>query len=93
MYQTEEILGSKTRARLLAVLLPDPRRRFYLRQLMRITGIGSSSVQAELAHLLELGIVREEREGSNRYFSAVPHHPAYRPLRELVLAVGGVSVA
>ena len=93
MYQAEDILGSKTRARLLAILLPDPARRFYVRQLIRLSGMGSSSVQAELAHLLVLGIVSEEREGSNRYFSAVPQHPAYQPLRELVLAVGGVGMA
>lgn len=86
-----ELLGSKTRARLLALLLSEPSRRLHLRELVRQSGVGSSSVQRELEHLERIGVIRSERAGSNRFFLAAGHR-LQPQLRALVLEAARTPV-
>lgn len=83
-----ELLGSKTRARLLRALLGEPETRLHVRELMRRTGIGASSVQRELVRLEALGLIVSEREGSNRFYRADPRSALLPEVRALVLKAG-----
>ena len=56
-------LGSEARARLLAHFVARPESRLHVRALERDTGIGKRSLQAELSRLVEMDLVRREREG------------------------------
>jgi predicted nucleotidyltransferase len=80
------LLGSKSRSRLLEILLLQPGSRFYVRELMRLTGLGASSVQRELAHLEQAGVITSEREGTNRYFRADPTYHLAAELTALTRA-------
>jgi len=55
------LLGSETRARVLALLLAQPPRTYHVRELIRLTGGGASGVQREIGRLEALGLVVSER--------------------------------
>lgn len=63
MDQLSPFLGSEARARLLAHFVARPESRLHVRALERDTGIGKRSLQAELSRLVEMDLVRREREG------------------------------
>lgn len=89
----EPLFGSKTRARLLEILLGSPERRFYVRELIRLVGAGASSVQRELESLEALGLVYSEREGRTRFFRAAPESALAAPLTELIAAEAKAAYA
>ena len=83
----DELLGSKTRAVILSVLLDAPRESVHLRELVRKSGGSISSVQRELARLENLGIAASAIDGSGRrQVSLVTEHPFADPLAGLVAA-------
>ncbi|HEY3316987.1 MAG TPA: nucleotidyltransferase domain-containing protein [Coriobacteriia bacterium] len=87
-----DLFGSKARARLLELLLTEPGTRLHVRELVRRTGTGPSSVQRELARLERLGLVASERVGSNRMFFAADH-PLQTELRALVVKSAALAGA
>ncbi|MCX6364241.1 MAG: nucleotidyltransferase domain-containing protein [Actinobacteria bacterium] len=81
------LLGSETRARVLSLLLVQPRRTYHLRELIRLAGGGASGVQREVARLEGLGLVVSERTAEGRRaLRIVDEHPLLEPLRALVAA-------
>lgn len=86
------ILGSATRARLLALLLAEPRREYHLREVIRLAGGGASSVQRDVDRFERLGLLTTRRsDGGRRLVSAAESHPLLEPLRALVAADAEVS--
>jgi len=55
----EQLFGSKTRVRLLRLLLDNPERAFYVRELTRRIEAQLNSVRRELKNLVDLGLVSE----------------------------------
>ncbi len=49
-----------------------PARAFHLNELMRLTGLGSASVQREIGRLFDAGLVTDERIGNVRRVQANP---------------------
>ena len=88
------LLGSATRARVLTVLLAQPRRTYHLRELIRLAGGGASGVQREVARLEGLGLVVSERTAAGRRaLRVVDEHPLLEPLQALVDAEAGALTA
>ena len=81
------IFGSTARARLFAILLAEPGREYHLRELIRLTGGGASSVQRDVDRLEKLGLLQTRRSDSGRRLvAAAADHPLLEPLRALVAA-------
>jgi len=80
------LFTSKARALVLRALLTDPRRSYYQRQLELATGLAIRAVQRELERLTQVGLLYRWTEGKRAYYSVDREHPAYAPLRALVLA-------
>jgi predicted nucleotidyltransferase len=79
------LLGSETRARVLTLLLAQPRRTYHLRELIRLAGGGASGVQREVGRLEGLGLVVSERTAEGRRaLRVVDDHEILEPLRTLV---------
>lgn len=79
------LLGSETRARVLALLLAQPRRTYHLRELIRLAGGGASGVQREVERLEGLGLVMSERTAAGRRALRVAdEHELLEPLQALV---------
>lgn len=58
-FRVEQLFGSKTRARLLALFLENADRAFYVRELTRRIDAQLNSVRRELKNLVDVGIVLE----------------------------------
>lgn len=58
-FKIEHLFGSKTRVKLLSLLLDVPDRAYYVRELTRKIDAQLNSVRRELQNLIELGIVLE----------------------------------
>jgi predicted nucleotidyltransferase/predicted transcriptional regulator with HTH domain len=80
------LLGSETRARVLALMLAQPPRAYHLRELIRLTGSGASGVQREVDRLEALGLVESERTTGRRVLRIVDEHELLGPLRALLAA-------
>jgi len=59
-------LFSDSQARVFRWLFGQPERSYHLSELLRLTGLGSASLQRELNKLAEAGLVRSERVGNLR---------------------------
>ncbi len=70
-----------------------PDREFYLRELVRLTGLAPRSVQVELDRLVAAELVLERRSGNRRYLRANIRHPLFRPVYDIVARTDGLAAA
>ena len=70
-----------------------PARAFHVNELMRLTGLGSASVQREIGRLFDAGLVTDERIGNVRRVQANPSSPVFAELTSLVQKTLGVVPA
>jgi DNA-binding MarR family transcriptional regulator len=59
LFKLEQMFGSKTRARLMALFLQQPEDTFFVRELTRLIDAQLNSVRRELKNLIELGLIKE----------------------------------
>lgn len=64
-------------ARLVIFFAVQPGARYHLRELSRVTGLASASLQHELKRLTQIGALRREEDGGRAYYSANESHPAW----------------
>jgi len=84
-------LFSASQCQLLSWLFGHPDRSFHLRELSRLSGLGSASLQRELRKLLAAGLLREEQVGNQRRFTANPDSPVFEEMVSLVRKTLGVA--
>lgn len=84
-------LFTDSQTRLLRWLFGQPERGYHLNELLRLTGLGSASLQRELKKLAEAGLVRSERVGNLRRFQANAESPVYAELVALIRKTLGVE--
>lgn len=53
----EQIFGSKTRVKMMKIFLENPDKKFYVRQLTRMTDSMINSIRRELENLLDVGLI------------------------------------
>jgi predicted nucleotidyltransferase len=73
-------LFSDSQTRVLQWLFGQPERGFHLNELLRLTGLGSASLQRELKKLVDAGLVRSQRVGNLRTFQADAKSPVFDEL-------------
>jgi len=86
----QQLFCSRTRAGILSSLFQKRGARAHLRAFVRETGMSLGSVQHDLKSLVEMGLVKAERDGNRLYYSAVQEHPLYVNLVDLVRQTSGV---
>ncbi len=85
------ILFGKSRRLILALLYGHTDEEFYLRQIIRIIGMGPGPVQRELKQLVGSGIITSRKRGNQLYFQANPENPIYEELKSIVRKTFGVA--
>lgn len=65
-------------ARLVVFFVVHPGQRFHLRELMRLTGLPSASLQAELRRLTGMGALKRDEERGRSIYAADETHPSWR---------------
>jgi len=63
----DKIISSHARIELLKTLLLNDNGRYYLRELVKLTGLPQGSVQRELENLEKAGLILKERSGRQVY--------------------------
>lgn len=85
-----EALFSPSQARVLGWLFGQPERAYHLSEMLRLTGLGSASLQRELNRLVLGGLVLTERVGNLRRFQADANSPVFAELVALTRKTMGV---
>lgn len=85
-----EALFSPSQARVLGWLFGQPERAYHLSEMLRLTGLGSASLQRELNRLVLGGLVLTERVGNMRRFQADANSPVFAELVALTRKTMGV---
>jgi len=84
-------LFTDRRSRVFRWLFGLPDRSFHLNELLRLTQLGSASLQQELKQLTESGVVRTERIGNLRMFQANHQSPVFKELVSLTRKTVGLQ--
>lgn len=89
----DKLLGSKTRVTLLSMLMMNPRKRFYIRELSKILKIPYGMLYREVKNLVSLGIITEEKKGKITLLSVNMDLPYFAELRGLMIKTAGLGDA
>jgi len=84
-------LFGKTRRAVLSLLYSHVDDAFYLRQIVRVAGVGLGAVQRELKQLSDAGIIQRIIHGHQVYYQADPRCPVFAELKDLVVKTVGVG--
>jgi len=84
-------LFGKARRAILALLFGHPDEAFYLRQLARISSSSASSLQRDLATLVEAGIIERKQHGHSVYFRANRACPVFEEIQGIVTKTVGAA--
>ncbi|MFO7675173.1 MAG: MarR family transcriptional regulator [bacterium] len=91
----EDLIGvtlfGRTRRAVLSLLYGHPDEEFYVRQIIRTTGIGQGTVQRELERLVAAGLICRREHGRQVYLRANRDSPVYQELRGLLVKTAGVA--
>ncbi len=80
----EQLLGSRTRAKVLRLLLTNPDKEYFVREISRKIKEHMNSVRRELQFLSGVGIIVAEGEGQKRYYTVDVEYPLFPELKALV---------
>ena len=83
------LFSSSARVAVLRVLMLDPGRPYYQRQLEQATGLPIRAIQRELERLTEAGLLYRRPEGNRVYYQVDRDHPLFPELRSMVLKTSG----
>ena len=82
-------LFTRTQRQVLSLMFGHPERSYYANEVVRIAGVGTGSVQRELARLSDCGLLTVKRIGNQKHFQANPDSPVFPEIRSLVLKTFG----
>jgi hypothetical protein len=80
-----QLFNSNTRAQILNLFLSKENPRHFIQEIVRLTDLDVASVHRELKNLEEIGLLKSETEGKQKYFTLDLNNPFTKPLRTLVL--------
>lgn len=80
----DQLLGSRTRAKVLRLLLTNPDKSYFVREISRKIHEHINSVRRELLFLTAVGIVTATGEGQKRYYQANALYELFPELKALI---------
>jgi predicted nucleotidyltransferase len=87
----EELIISKTRAKILTLFFANPKKSFYVREISRKVEKNINSVRRELRKLENVGILKSRNEANLKYYSLNEEMPIYEELKSIFLKTSGIS--
>jgi predicted nucleotidyltransferase len=91
MTRLGDALFSSAQQPILALLYGQPKRWLHLNELIRLTGLGSATVQRELARLEKGGLIETRRIGNLKQLRAFEGNPIFDELRLIVMKTFGAT--
>ncbi len=89
----EDLITSKSRIRVLHVLLENPSEMYHVREIVRRTGDEINAVRRELSFLEKKGILTREPRANRVYYSLSRNYPFYYDLLKLGSKAVGLGAA
>ncbi len=83
-------LFTRTQRQLLALFFGHPERSYYANEVVRIAGVGTGSVQRQLARLVGAGLLTVRRVGNQTHYQTNRASPIFPELRSIVLKTFGI---
>ena len=80
----DQILGSRTRAKILRLVLTNPEKSYFVREIVRKVREHLNSVRRELTLLTEIGVITATGEHVKRYYQVNSSYPLYPELKALI---------
>ncbi|MFH1406615.1 MAG: hypothetical protein ABIH01_01215 [Candidatus Omnitrophota bacterium] len=80
-----EIIQSKTRVKLLSLFLSNIEKRYYARELVRLTNEHYNAIWRELIHLEKIGLLESENNSNIKYYCVNKHFALFQELKSVVL--------
>jgi uncharacterized protein len=85
-----EALFSETRSKILATLLLQSEKRWFLTELAQYLGTSPSSLQREVEALSKAGLLEQTKDGRRVYFKADTNSPVFSDLKGLLEKTAGI---
>lgn len=79
----EQLFGSRTRVKVLSLLLNNPLRSYYVREITRKVDEQINSVRRELANLKSIGLVKSRAKKGKVFYQANQNSDLYQPLKKI----------
>jgi len=87
---SELLFPNQYRRKVLALLMLNPQRWLHLRELARLTGASPGTLKKELDALISVGLLKLQKVGNQKQFSANTEHPVFPELSALVRKTTGL---
>ena len=87
----EAVLFGKTRRRLLGWLFTHPDESFYVRELVRFTGVAQGAISGDLEKLAAAGILRRDTRGNQVFYQADAKSPIFGELKSIFVKTAGLA--
>ncbi|MEX2507115.1 MAG: nucleotidyltransferase domain-containing protein [Pseudohongiellaceae bacterium] len=91
MSQLSDALFTETQQQVLGLLYGQPDRSFYIKEILRLTGMGVATIKRELDRMLAAGILSMTRIGNQHHYQANSQCPIYGELLGIVKKTFGVT--
>lgn len=85
-----ETLFGKTRRLIISLLFSHTDESFYLRKILRLTGLKPGAGQRELNRLSKTGLILRVLKDQQVYFQANPECPIYSEIKSLIMKTAGL---
>ena len=85
-----DALFTSTQQQVLGLLYGCPHESFYMKQILRMTGMGVHTIKRELDRMVNAGILTLTRIGNQHHYQANPGCPVYQELLAVVRKTFGV---
>lgn len=85
-----EALFTTTQQKVLGLLYGQPKKSFYLKEILRLTGMGVATIKRELDRMLAVGIVNMTPIGNQHHYQANPDCPLYEEILSIVRKTFGL---
>lgn len=90
MSQLGDALFTRTQQQVLGLLYGQPQRSFYLKEILRLTGMGVATIKRELERMRDSGILTMTQIGNQHHYQANPQCPIYDELLGVVKKTFGI---
>ena len=90
MSKLSNALFTVTQQKVLSLLFTQPDKSFYVKEILRLTGMGVATIKRELDRMRAAGILRMTKIGNQHHYQANPDCPIYLELSGLIKKTSGI---
>lgn len=91
MTQLSDALFTETQQKVLGLLYGQANRSFYLKEILRLTGMGVATIKRELDRMLASGILNMNKIGNQHHYQANPECPIHAELISIIKKTVGLT--